>query len=105
VQQNSGSHVDPAVAHLKVRGEVDLASVRQIRSGVAAAIVDGYTVLRLDLEEVSFMDCTGVSSLLASMADAHAGGAQLTLHAIPERVSRLLELTGTTGRLTEPRSA
>lgn len=101
----SGATVDPPVAHFKVRGEIDLASAAGLRSDVARAMGAGCTILRLDLEEVSFMDCTGVSSLLGSMADAHAGGARLTLHSIPDRVSRLLDLTDTAHRLTAGRPA
>lgn len=95
----SHTTIRPPVAHLTVRGDVDLATAPRLRSVVARAIGEGCTVLRLDLAEVSFMDCTGVASLLASKAEAEACGASLTLHSVPARVTRLLELTGTSDRL------
>jgi anti-sigma B factor antagonist len=94
--------IRPPVAHMRVSGDVDLATAPRLRSVVARAIGQGCTVLRLDLGDVSFIDCAGLRSLLASAAEAEASGAQLTLHSVPARVTRLLELTGTSHHLLRP---
>jgi anti-anti-sigma factor len=95
-----GATLTPPLGHVVLPGEVDLASAPGLRSVVARAIGAGCTTVVLDLEAVTFMDCTGLSSLLASRAEADASGVRLSLRAVPAGVSRLLELTGTAARFS-----
>lgn len=87
------------VVHVTAVGEVDLASVRQLRQAVLDAVADGASEVVLDLTGVSFIDCTGVSVLLGCVDDATRAGASVSIGSLSPRVTRLLELTGTAQRL------
>lgn len=77
---------------LAVRGEVDLASAHDLVLAATSADADG--PLALDLSEVTFIDSTGVSALLAIWREAARVGRSVELIAISGPVARVLELAG-----------
>jgi anti-sigma B factor antagonist len=87
-------HDDRAVVY--VGGEVDLATCPQLR-GVLAQLVDqGVYHLVVDLEQVSFLDSSGVGVLLGVHRRIREHGGSLRLAAPSARVRRVLELIGVT---------
>ncbi|AVV45315.1 hypothetical protein C6376_32100 [Streptomyces sp. P3] len=50
--------------------------------------------------QLTFIDCTGLSALLAAAHAAKAGGSELRLRAVPHSLARLLRLTCTGGAFT-----
>jgi anti-anti-sigma factor len=86
---------------LYLRGELDLASVGQLRS-VLGALGAGRRGLIVDLSGLEFMDSTGLAVLLDAHARRDGGG--LRVRAAAGRVRALLERTGTL-RVLDPESA
>lgn len=78
---------------LRVRGELDLHTVPELRDALNAAKAD-YLAVMLDLSEVDFMDSTGLSLLIRGITDAAADGWSLEVGAVSEAVRALLERTG-----------
>lgn len=77
---------------LAVRGEVDLASAHDLVLAATPADADG--PLALDLSEVTFIDSTGVSALLAIWREGERVGRPVELIAISGPVGRVLQLAG-----------
>jgi anti-sigma B factor antagonist len=78
---------------IAVSGEVDVATAPVLESVLAAAL-DASTVVCLDLGRVSFMDAAGLGALVASHRRAAVRRAVLRTSDIPDRLARLLTLTG-----------
>ncbi|GAB3987132.1 STAS domain-containing protein [Actinoallomurus acanthiterrae] len=81
------------VAVLTVKGELNLYTSGGFRTAVRAA-GDGHPHLILDLSGVPFCDSSGLSALIMLRRWAGEAGGSLTLAAVPDRLGRLLEMSG-----------
>jgi anti-anti-sigma factor len=83
-------HAGPAVV---IRGEIDICSSAQLREQLLSVMQRHGARIVLDLAEVTFIDCAGISALLAARRQALlAGGSLRVLRASP-RVRRIISLT------------
>ncbi|HEX6714408.1 MAG TPA: STAS domain-containing protein [Thermoleophilaceae bacterium] len=83
------------VLELTLIGEVDLATVQTLRDATETAVASGdYSCLVFNLEQLGFIDSSGLHAL----ADAHqamkATGGTATVICGPGNIRKLLELTG-----------
>lgn len=86
-----------------VTGDIDMAGGPLLDAALSHR--DDTEPVVIDLEGVSFIDSSGLRSLLDGARRAHARGTEVVLRAIGPEVSRLLELTGAGGQFRiEPRS-
>ena len=87
---------------VKVVGEVDLASAEQVRETGRAAVDAARSggQIAVDLREVTFLDSTGVGALVDIANAAAAEEVRVVLRSAPERVRRILEITGLLDRFT-----
>lgn len=83
---------------VRVRGEVDIASVGALVSELHAAEAGDATSIVLDLSAVSFLDSTGLSAIVRSALRSRADGDRLRLVTSPA-VDRVIDLCGLRGRL------
>lgn len=88
-----GSHT------LHVNGELDLASAGQLETSIAELCTDGATQVVLEMAELSFMDSTGLRSLLVSQELCTVNDCVLLLGTLSPQVERLLDVSGVDGRL------
>jgi len=79
---------------VKVRGEVDLATAPDLETTVKQVLDDALRGVDLDLEDLTFIDSSGLRSLVALSKDASARGLSLALCNVPRHAQRILELTG-----------
>ena len=90
---------DSRAVVIRLVGELDLAGAPALTSAVQWAVAEGgEQPLVLDMREVSFIDSTGVRTLLEA---ANAAGRTLALMAPSSPVTRVLELTRLRGRFLE----
>jgi len=82
-----------------VAGEIDLASAPALERRVLEAIAGGARAVTLDMSEVSFMDSTGLRSVLTIREAALAAGGSLVLSRPSEPVRRLLDVSGLADRI------
>jgi anti-anti-sigma factor len=75
-----------------VQGEIDIATAHHLRSAGLDAMDEHHPRLILDLSQVTFMDCAGLSVLVLLRNEATARGGQMTLTGTPGNVARLLRL-------------
>ncbi len=91
-------HVDRSVvadtADITARGEIDLATVNTLRSAVTDAISEGARHLVLDLEGVTYIDSSGLGTLIGAHKRVASVGGTLTVRCSQPRVLRLFAITG-----------
>lgn len=78
------------------RGELDLATAPELEEQVLAAVREGGRSVVLDLRELTFMDSTGVRTIVAAHQVAEQTGHGLTVVRPPRdsAVSRVIEISG-----------
>ncbi|MFD3542531.1 STAS domain-containing protein [Streptomyces sp. NPDC058662] len=87
-------HTHGPLALVGVAGAIDMACAPALRSGALNVIAQGHPRLILDLAAVTFCDSSGFSALIGIMRCAQDAGGSLTLAAVPDRLARMLDLTG-----------
>jgi anti-sigma B factor antagonist len=81
-------------------GELDLATTPELDRHLAGIDVTQITRLLIDLSGVTFMDSTGLSSIIRAHHLAESSGHTLVVRRGPHQVQRLFEVTGVDERLT-----
>ncbi|MFD7131556.1 STAS domain-containing protein [Streptomyces sp. NPDC059894] len=87
-------HLDEHLAVLAVTGDVDLHTAPALRSRALALLEGGTVHLVLDLAWVDFFDSTGLSTLIGLWHAAEGAGGSLGLAAVPDRLERMITMTG-----------
>ena len=78
------------------RGELDLATAPEVEEKVLAAVRTGDTQVVIDLRQLTFMDSTGVRTIVAAHKAAEESGAELRVirPSADNPVSRVIEISG-----------
>lgn len=79
---------------LDVVGEVDVYSAPELRDRLAELLSAGSPSLIVNLAEVSFLDSTGIGTLVAGLNRAVQFGGTLTLVCDHDRILKLFRITG-----------
>jgi anti-sigma B factor antagonist len=87
---------------LALSGELDLAAHDAVRDGIDAALGGPVEYVVLDLDHVTFLDCSGIRALLAGRRTAVRLGRRLEVINAHGLVRRILELTGAFDELAAP---
>ncbi|HET8660696.1 MAG TPA: STAS domain-containing protein [Micromonosporaceae bacterium] len=89
------SRTADGVVRLSVCGEVDMATAAQLTSALAEVLAEPQlTALLVDLDEVGFLDSTGIAALLAALRQANGDGIGFGVVNCSDMVRRVLEITG-----------
>ena len=75
------------------RGELDLSTQGSLRTALTNLLIDGHVHLVVDLNEVSFMDSTGLGTLIAARRQAHTLQGCFALVCANEPLNRLFDAT------------
>ena len=93
----------PSTVRVAVVGEVDLATAHLLRDRLLGVLREhAPAVLDVDLAGVTFLDCTGVSALVAVRNAATRSGRQVRVTHPQPIVRRVLDVTGLLSVLTAP---
>ena len=79
---------------LAVEGEVDAHTAPQLKSAIAASLDRGTTELIVDLDQVTFMDSTGLGVLVGGLKGLREVGGELRIVCTRRPILRILEITG-----------
>lgn len=79
---------------LDVTGEVDVYSAPELRERLAETLSAAAPSLVVNLSEVSFLDSTGIGTLVSGLNRAVQFGGKLTLVCDQERILKLFRITG-----------
>lgn len=80
-------------------GEIDIATAPTLEAALNAALDDGSERIAVDLSEVTFMDSTGLRSLISTQRRLEERGGSLAIVAPGGPARRLLEIAGVAGTL------
>ena len=86
-------HLDGAVV-LSVSGDVDLANEALLRAQLNAVIETGKHLIVVDLQDLRYIDSSGVHALLDANHTLAHDGRSIVLAAVPPMVRRILEIVG-----------
>jgi anti-sigma B factor antagonist len=75
-------------------GEVDLHTAPDLRGPLDEAVAAAVSLIVVDLTGVDFMDSTGLSVIVAAVADAREYGGELRVAAAAGKITKLFTLTG-----------
>jgi len=87
-------------AVVKLVGELDTSTAAALYEQFAQLSRDGVSHVGLDLSELTFLDSTGISAIVAEHKRAGDLGGELIIFSPPNSIRRLFELTGLTEVLT-----
>jgi anti-anti-sigma factor len=90
---------DPPDAHVRMRGELDLATAPTMAAQFDEALASGCREFRVDLAAVSFCDASTVRLLLGLERQLRAIGGSLRIVEASRCVRRVFELVGLGGML------
>ena len=80
---------------LYVRGEVDVSTTPRMRARLVAMLTHGEPQLIVDLEEVRFLDSSGLGAIVAALKLARSRGGEVRLVCEGQRsVRKVLQVTG-----------
>ena len=99
-------HVSDGVVRLAIAGEVDLATCEHLQTAIQKSLTDTRTAeLIIDLNQVSFLDSTGISALIKGLHLATDRGVRYHVANPGAHVYRVLDLSGVLSVLTYPKAA
>lgn len=78
---------------IKVAGEVDLYTSPDLRNAISKALGKGTGPVRVQLEEVSYMDSSGVATLVEGLRSADRGSIDFILDNPSKAVMKVLQLS------------
>jgi anti-sigma B factor antagonist len=84
---------EPGYVVVTVAGEVDIATVAELRERLAATAASGVPVVA-DLDQVSFIDATGLGALAGAAREATEHGTSLYVVCAQPQTRRLFRVTG-----------
>src|SRR4051794_27169703 len=89
---------------IEPHGEIDLATAPDLKAHLVRAIEDGRRFVVVDLEDVGFIDSTGLGVLLAIQRRLQAASGALTIVCTDALVLRVFEISGLVEVLNVQRS-
>lgn len=87
-QETDGRHV------LRLAGELDLASAGVLDTTIAELCTDGASRITLEMEDLAFMDSTGLRSVLVGRELCDVNGCELVIGTMSRQVERLFDISG-----------
>lgn len=84
---------DNGVTVIAPTGRLDVAGAPALKDAVSEAVKNGQPRLVIDLEGVSFVDSTGLGSVIAALKQVRTSKGDLRLAAPNQQVKLVLELT------------
>ena len=97
VEIHPGAPGTPMVA--EIGGELDIVSAPWVRKTLLRAIRRHGAVICVDLQGVTFLDCSGVNMLLATARGARLEGGRMQVVRASARAWRVITLLGLQGEL------
>jgi anti-sigma B factor antagonist len=92
-----GSERDKVV--LALHGELDLVGAPLLQSEIDGDVVDGAALVVLDLEDIQFIDSSGLRVILSAHERARERGQDFAVTPGSPQVQRLLSIAGVSGHL------
>jgi stage II sporulation protein AA (anti-sigma F factor antagonist) len=90
-----------AIWVLRARGELDVATAPKLADAVDAAIASGARNVMLELDDVTFLDSSGIREIIRGRKQLEEHGGRLTVDGASGAVQQVLEVSGLLESLSE----
>lgn len=81
---------------VSVGGEIDVYTAPKLREQIVALVEEGHYHLVVDMEDVEFLDSTGLGVLVGGLKRVRAHDGSLRLVCTQERILKIFRITGLT---------
>jgi len=85
---------EPDRVILALAGELDMASVEQLRAAIERETTNDKAMLVLDLQQLQFIDSTGLRAILTTLERCREHGREFAITPGSPQVQRLLSVAG-----------
>lgn len=85
--------MSPAVKLVEPSGILDSVKGNQLRREIGDVVSTGADIVLIDLQNVTFMDSSGLSALISAQRMVRAAGGKLFLCSISDQAKMMFELT------------
>ena len=92
----------PHAFRVRLRGDVDISTVAAFDAAIDALVADGARFVVLDLSAVSFVDSTGLRSIVRASRTLAERDGRLTCAGLSGAAAQVLEITGLLEGLRDP---
>ncbi|WP_080875342.1 STAS domain-containing protein [Oceanobacillus timonensis] len=82
---------------LEVSGEIDAYTAPELKKSLMPLIQESGNEIEVDLENVAYMDSTGLGVFVSALKASKESGSHFTLKNVQGRVYRIFEITGLNG--------
>lgn len=89
----SASQVDNSVI-INIKGEIDLHTVDQFKQKLDKQIAKGHKNLILNLEQVDFIDSSGIGAILSKYKQLNKQKGKLVMVNVRPKIRRIFEVSG-----------
>ncbi|MFD1335567.1 STAS domain-containing protein [Oceanobacillus iheyensis] len=79
---------------LKVAGEIDAYTAPKLKETLLPLVKDSSNNIQVDLEEVNYMDSTGLGVFVSALKSSKESKSNFELINVQDRVYRIFEITG-----------
>ncbi|GIO24313.1 STAS domain-containing protein [Oceanobacillus sp. J11TS1] len=79
---------------LEVSGEIDAFTAPDLKESLMPLVKESDNQIVVDLEDVQYMDSTGLGVFVSALKTSKENGSHFTLKNVQERVLRIFEITG-----------
>jgi len=81
---------------IKLKGEVDIYTAPSLRETIVDAVEKGHYKIAVDLDEVDFLDSTGLGVLVGGLKRVKQHEGELGIICNQEKILRIFKITGLT---------
>jgi len=85
---------DSNVKVLEVSGEIDAYTAPELKETLMPLMRESGNEIEVDLENVQYMDSTGLGVFVSALKASKESGSHYTLKNVQDRVFRIFEITG-----------
>lgn len=85
--------IDDSTAVVRCAGRLNMVEAGNLKACIDQTVDNGHARLVMDLSDVSFVDSSGLGSLIAGLKKARQAGGDLRIAAAQEQVRTVLGLT------------
>ena len=85
---------DSKTSHIRLTGEVDAFTAPKLKEAVLPKTKNDNHLIEVDLENVNYMDSTGLGVFISALKSTKENNSHLKLVRPQERVARLFRITG-----------
>ena len=95
MESTFGAENDGAgICVIRARGDVDMESAPRLEAAIEQAVASNPKSVLIDLSDVTFLDSSGIRSLVVGKRRIEEMGATLTIDGMTPAVQRVFEISG-----------